>query len=101
MIFRRVKTLKNSLAPSIFNKNSGRKQPMTKPTVLNPGSHKCRHERCKSCHSIHNNVTVIKSNDTGEKFQLKTHMDCSSTFVIYMLECCNILAEPYKRSEHV
>lgn len=87
MIFRSAKKLKNSLAPSNFNKNSKRQPAKSNPYPSKLGSYKCRHERCKCCNNIAHNVKYVRSNNTGESFPLTTRLDCNSSYVVYMLEC--------------
>lgn len=55
------------------------------------GSFSCKHTKCKCCSNISEGRKTFRSNTTGEAFTIKTHLSCSSNYVIYLLECsCNL-----------
>lgn len=87
-IFRRAKTLKNALAPSDFRRqnHSSTSEIETRPK----GNSKCNIAQCKCCNNIQDGISMFKSNVTGETYPIKTSLNGSSTYVIYILECeCN------------
>lgn len=83
--FRRAPTLKNLLAPSKLKKHT------KGPNMTyngNIGSYKCQISRCLCCNEIEHKKISFKSNKNGETHNIKYHLDCSSQYVIYLLECC-------------
>lgn len=80
--FRRPPTIKNILAPSRLRQHKEKKK-----TACKKGVFKCLRPRCKCCHEITHNSTTFKSTNTGETFPIKQHLTCSSSYVIYLIEC--------------
>lgn len=90
MIFRRAKTLKNILAPSMLktkNKMFNNCPDTTTHIDQIRGNYRCKNKRCKCCINIAHGAKNITSNATGEDFEIKTRIDCDSSFVIYILKC--------------
>lgn len=92
MIFRRAKTLKNILAPSMLkNKKNNEidKIPGMKMNSIQlertSGNYRCKNKRCKCCANLCHGAKYITSKVTGEKFDIKTRIDCDSSHVIYIL----------------
>lgn len=51
-----------------------------------PTVSKCADTRCKCCDHVENTTTVTMEN--GETFYVKTDMNCNTSNLIYMLQCC-------------
>lgn len=85
--FRRAITLKNLLAPSKIRKPTPTDKSQDKQLAKQSGSHRCNSTRCKNCKSMLPKVTDFTSTVTNQTFKIKTAIDCSSSFVIYLLEC--------------
>lgn len=84
IIYRRAKTLKNVLAPSHMRR-----------------SYKCKHKRCKCCLNISHDVSFIQSNTTKKVFYIRSHLDCSSINVIYVINCTCGLQYVSRTTQHL
>lgn len=74
MVFRGDPSLKDSLAPSIFQNWVG--------------FHKCK--RCAVCSNNHireRKTTSFVSNSTSQNFVIKSFITCSTTHMVYLLIC--------------
>lgn len=83
------KTLRNFLATSRLRSTPlpNRSTTSTKP----PGCYGCNVSRCKNCTSLSTFINTFHGLATAKSFPIRSILDCSSTFVIYMLECpCNL-----------
>lgn len=88
IIHRRARTLKSVLAPSHFkNKNITNKNDDHPTIEIKNGSFKCHHSRCKCCLNINDKIDIIQSSTTNKMFNIKSHMDCGSSFIIYLIQC--------------
>jgi len=47
---------------------------------------KCGDKRCKCCDHLIEGDSIVLEN--GKRFQVKTSMDCNSTNLLYILQCC-------------
>lgn len=84
LTFRRAKTLRNFVAPSKLRPVLPPKKTLsTKP----PGCYRCNASRCKNCMSLVKFTDTFCSFVTNNSFYIKNTLDCSSSFVIYLLEC--------------
>ncbi|XP_056376037.1 uncharacterized protein LOC130273370 isoform X1 [Hyla sarda] len=81
--FRRGKTLRNIIAPSRLKTHNH--QPVNFLTTT--GAYRCGHNRCKCCANLHHRAKTFTSKITGETFQIKTLLNCSSQYVVYLLDC--------------
>lgn len=72
MVYRRARTLKNTLSSSNFNKGKYKNERQnSNAKTPNRGSFKCRHKKCNCCNNITNNATYIQSTDTKQTFNIK------------------------------
>lgn len=85
LTFRRATTIKNTIAPSRL-RNSIKTIRLPISTNKN-GCSRCLHPRCKCCPNIIHGVKNNTSCPTGATYPIKTQVDCSSSYVIYILTC--------------
>lgn len=85
LTFRRATTIKNTIAPSRLRA----KTETVIPTNLGnkKGCFKCLHPRCKCCLNLTQGQQNNTSSYTGITYRIKSQINCSSSFVIYLLTC--------------
>ncbi|KAM4034603.1 osteoclast stimulatory transmembrane protein [Anomaloglossus baeobatrachus] len=84
IIYRRNINLKNLVAPSNPNLKDS---PKTTIVSSNNGNYRCNTSRCKCCEVIGDKITCFTSRTTNALFPIQFHLNCQSTYVIYLLEC--------------
>lgn len=92
LIYRRGKTLKNLLAPSLLKSKKLETTNKCKTINSNPknkkiGCFKCSNAKCKCCTSISDNTHHFSSYHTKETFLIHFYADCGSSFLIYLIVC--------------
>ena len=57
-----------------------------------PGSFRCNKNNCTTCPYIEDGRTQYTFNSTGQMNQIKSHITCETSNVIYMIQCtkCNL-----------
>lgn len=85
LTFKGGKTLKNFLAPSRLHPIQSTLSLTT--TTKTPGCYRCNSSRCKNCRSLPLFIDTFFCTAISQSFSIKRPLDCSSTFVIYLLEC--------------
>ena len=57
-----------------------------------PGSFRCNKNNCTTCPYIEDGRTQYTFNSTGQINQIKSHITCETSNVIYMIQCtkCNL-----------
>lgn len=85
LTFRRAKSLKSYLALSRIRIVGAEK--IDNVSDKPPGSSSCENIRCKNCINMTSYTNEFCSTVTKQTFKIKTFIDCSSSFGIYMLEC--------------
>jgi hypothetical protein len=74
------RNLKQMLMPSSL--------PRPKPAEAEPaGCTRCTAKRCILCQEHLQQTTTFSSVRTGQRFQIRDHVDCKSTNVIYLIDC--------------
>ena len=58
-----------------------------RPTPKTPGAFRCNRSRCKTCAFITEGTTFYTFFSTNEQRQILHHIACSSSNLIYMIQC--------------
>ena len=58
-----------------------------RPTPKTPGAFRCNRSRCKTCPFITEGTTFYTFFSTNEQRQILHHIACSSSNLIYMIQC--------------
>ncbi|XP_075433352.1 uncharacterized protein LOC142470641 [Ascaphus truei] len=82
MVYKKAPNIKNYLSPSAL-----RNIPTKKHTWLDPplGFYDCR--MCTACQHSSKMSHSFKSNTTQKSYTIKQHLNCRTSFVIYLAEC--------------